>query len=63
MGKYWTPKTDNVDDVTADIFNKAFEEIETDVSKVEEELMDKVNKNEVVDLVLKQLPNLDEVKY
>lgn len=31
MGKYWTPKTDDVDDITADIFNEAFPKIEADM--------------------------------
>ena len=33
--KYWTPKTDNVDDILAEDFNNAFAEIESDMGDVE----------------------------
>lgn len=35
MGKYWTNKTDNVDTVGAEIFNAAFDSIESDIQAIE----------------------------
>jgi hypothetical protein len=33
--KYWTPKTDNVDDILAEDFNNAFAGIEADMGDIE----------------------------
>ena len=35
MGKYWTNKTNNVDTVGAEIFNAAFDSIESDIQAIE----------------------------
>lgn len=35
MGKYWTTKTDNVDTVSAQAFNTAFDSIESDIQAIE----------------------------
>lgn len=43
--KYWTPKTNNVDDVLAEDFNNAFDNIKNDIGNIEIALDNKIDNN------------------